>query len=608
MKKKYQCWIALAISFVVSLSACGSAKHVHSYDEVAAVKGKCTVNGVAEHYDCVCGMHFLFTGDGYEEVSYEDLLTPPEHTLGAETAEVKADCLTDGIKAYSTCADCGKFFVRDGDGYVESNLSELTIKSKGHDFSQKKVGEKYLVSDATEDTPAIYKKSCSRCGEASDGANDTFRYGKTLSYYRSQDKTGFEPTSLTLSMYNTSENLYGFTWNVVKEPGKAAVVFSEGKVISSDAARCVADVVESSSYKYGSPDEEITYYICKAVVKLKPATTYTYRVTDLYADVSLSDVTFVTPDAESTSVRFAHVSDSQVGVTNMTTAAKTGTFFGRVLKQVVADGNDFVVHTGDVVEWSKYEDFWQNMLDENFDCLSVIPVQAISGNHETTYKNGINETYKHFSYAMPDQPTATGFYYSFSYADVKFIMLNTNRLNNNALTDDQYNWLEGQLKNKTEKWTVVAMHNPVYSAGTYGSKPGKTAVSDKLKIQLGKIFAEYGVDIVLQGHDHCVSRTYPINGNQMPTADTTEIYDGIEYSVDPQGVIYVMNGPAGNQVAGRLYAGYDARYFSYAAEAKASSWAEIEIDGNKLTVTAKYYDAGSSHTEVGHKWGIIKKV
>lgn len=94
----------------------------------------------------------------------------------------------------------------------------------------------------------------------------------------------------------------------------------------------------------------------------------------------------------------------------------------------------------------------------------------------------------------------------------------------------------------------------------------------------------------------------------MPTADTTEIYDGIEYSVDPQGVIYVMNGPAGNQVAGRLYAGYDARYFSYAAEAKASSWAEIEIDGNKLTVTAKYYDAGSSHTEVGHKWGIIKKV
>ena len=106
MKKKYECWIALAISFVVSLSACGSAKHVHSYNEVAAVKGKCTVNGVAEHYDCVCGMHFLFTGDGYEEVSYEDLLTPPEHTLGAETAEVKADCLTDGTGRRFSCR-CG---------------------------------------------------------------------------------------------------------------------------------------------------------------------------------------------------------------------------------------------------------------------------------------------------------------------------------------------------------------------------------------------------------------------------------------------------------------------------------------------------------------------
>ena len=75
------------------------------------------------------------------------------------------------------------------------------------------------------------------------------------------------------------------------------------------------------------------------------------------------------------------------------------------------------------------------MLDDNFAYLSRIPVMAISGNHETTYNTrGVAETFKHFHNAIPTQAsTNLGYFYSFIYGDVKFIMLNTNDLTQNKL-------------------------------------------------------------------------------------------------------------------------------------------------------------------------------
>ena len=197
-----------------------------------------------------------------------------------------------------------------------------------------------------------------------------------------------------------------------------------------------------------------------------------------------------------------------------------------------------MVHTGDVVEYSRYQNYWNNMLNANVKYLSKIPVMAISGNHETTYKNGSNETFNRFDYKIPLQSnTKLGFYYSFSYGNVKFIMLNTNELNGSKLTNAQYSWLESELQNKTEKWTVVSMHNPMYSVGKWGSDKTKNGITLALATQLKGLFAEYGVDIVLQGHDHMVSRTRPLNGNGEATEEKTEEINGVAYIKDPDGVM-----------------------------------------------------------------------
>ena len=281
--------------------------------------------------------------------------------------------------------------------------------------------------------------------------------------------------------------------------------------------------------------------------------------------------------------------------------------FSNVLKNVTTDPSvKFMVHTGDVVEYSRYQNYWNNMLDTNIKYLSKIPVMAISGNHETTYKNGSNETFNRFNYKIPIQKnTKLGFYYSFSYGNVKFIMLNTNELNGSRLTNAQYSWLENELQNKTEKWTVVSMHNPMYSVGKWGSDNTKNGIALALAHQLKGLFAEYGVDIVLQGHDHMVSRTYPLNGNGEAMEEKTEEIEGIKYIKDPSGVIYVMNGPAGDQAKGEssIYA-HDESLYAYALPSKVSSWAEFGVSGDVITVTVKTAQSGTAANIIS--WGIKK--
>jgi hypothetical protein len=147
------------------------------------------------------------------------------------------------------------------------------------------------------------------------------------------------------------------------------------------------------------------------------------------------------------------------------------------------------------------------------------------------------------------------------------------------------------------------MHNPMYSVGKYGADPNLNSISLALRGQLQGIFAEYGVDLVLQGHDHAISRTYPIKAKGNPATETWQTIDGVQYSMDPDGVLYVMNGPAGEQDR-EVYKAND-RLYKYAKGSKDGSWAEFAIDGNKMTVTVNYL---SSDNQIAtyEKWGIIK--
>jgi hypothetical protein len=250
-------------------------------------------------------------------------------------------------------------------------------------------------------TSAVYYKSCN-CGAA---GTETFTHGSPL--ILDENQRAHLPTSLTVSIFDAQESVYGFTYNTELEPIDPVI---EIKVAGEDVWREYVP----TSYMASTHDEDdrtVSYYVSKAQIALSPDTVYVYRVCDRALDVATPEGTLRTGNAEKHSFTFAHVSDSQAGPTE----------FGRVM-QSVSDNADFVIHTGDVVQYADYEHQWCEMLDGNFEYVMGMPIMAISGNHETSYNDASFETEKHFNNKIPEQEsTELGYYYSFVYGDVKFI-------------------------------------------------------------------------------------------------------------------------------------------------------------------------------------------
>ena len=409
-------------------------------------------------------------------------------------------------------------------------------------------------------------------------------------FRESMEVEKYMPTSLTVTFFDVERNVYGFTFNTVLKP-----VFPVIRIKKANEGEWKEFPFVSVPAKTFDRDmKTVSYYISKAELRLEEDTVYSYFILDKEQGVRTAETKLRTGNRERKSFCFAHVGDSQEGPTE----------FKGVLSQLHGKV-DFTVHTGDFVQRTKYEYQWTEMLDGAYEYLSATPMMPLSGNHEAKFGNsaGRYEMLKHFNNGMPTgQSLAVGYYYSFVYGDVKFIMLNTNDLDEGGLLPDQYEWLLSELEANECRWTVVSMHNPIYSVGQYGADPSRNGNALALGKQLRGIFAQYGVDIVLQGHDHAISRTYPINGDGEPEAEVFEISDGIEYSVDPDGVIYVMNGPAGTQV--RVPVKIDESLYSYAETSKAGSWAEICVGEDTMTVCVKWYDGEEVHTY--HKWGIKK--
>ena len=406
-----------------------------------------------------------------------------------------------------------------------------------------------------------------------------------------EEELRYKPTSLTLTLYDSQNLVYGFTYNTLEKPIKPVI-----QIKKSGAKKWNEYALSSEkTLTFDGDWAQLYYYVSKATIKLDVNSTYIYRICDTGAEkkygkyIGTEEVTLKNKNPKANSFTFIHVSDTQRGPIQ----------FGSILSSVKSKA-DFLLHTGDLVQNPQEQD-WIDMLDTNFAHLSVIPMMPVSGNHEINagFKN--NDTFRHFNNKIPSQsPIDSGYFYSFIYGNVKFIMLNTNDVKSNKLTTQQYDWLVSELKSNACKWTIVALHNPLYGVGEWGTKNNTVALA--LQEQLKSIFAQYGVDLVLQGHDHTISRSFPIDGEGNPKTETVEKINGVDYSVNPAGVIYLTNGTSG--MVTRNPEDYDKSLYKYATGSKVASYAEISVEGDKLTVAVKHID--SANEKVYYKWGIKK--
>jgi len=93
-------------------------------------------------------------------------------------------------------------------------------------------------------------------------------------------------------------------------------------------------------------------------------------------------------------------------------------------------------------------------------------------------------------------------YYSFKPKNgVRFFSLDSNYMDKRQL-----DWFENELKASMSEWKIVYFHHPIYSSG---EKHGSNV---ELRSTLEPVMVKYGVDVVLNGHEHFYERIKPQKG------------------------------------------------------------------------------------------------
>jgi 3',5'-cyclic AMP phosphodiesterase CpdA len=122
---------------------------------------------------------------------------------------------------------------------------------------------------------------------------------------------------------------------------------------------------------------------------------------------------------------------------------------------------------------------------------SGLRVGGVLGNHDYELRRG---AYELKTLGMP------GRYYTRKLGDVQLFFLDSN-----AITTRQTRWLEQQLSESTATWKIALFHHPPYTCG------GHAGDADVVRSWV-PLFENYGVQLVLSGHDHNYQRFASQNG------------------------------------------------------------------------------------------------
>ena len=177
-------------------------------------------------------------------------------------------------------------------------------------------------------------------------------------------------------------------------------------------------------------------------------------------------------------------------------------------------------------------------------------------------------------------------YYSFDYHNVHFIAIDS--MLPYTINSPQYSFVRNDListsQNPDIKWIIVYFHHPMYTS------PSKHTSDSLLRDTYHPLFDQYGVDLVLQGHNHNYQRSYPLtynnninnSNNKSNNANSTFTYANTNTYNDPKGEIYIIAGTAGKSL-------YDLRNKAdfIATQYKGFGFLNVDItnDGTKLIGT-----------------------
>jgi hypothetical protein len=331
----------------------------------------------------------------------------------------------------------------------------------------------------------------------------------------------------------------------------------------ANVSRAVVDIGTSPAYGLTIPADTFSYPVPPqyeaasiqhhvTIPGLEAGKTYHYRVR--HDGASSEDFTFSTAADRIVPFRFTCFGDQGSDPGTDPSRASSGTPYSRLAVGAIEKADPaFHLHCGDIAyATGGPQRIWDVWHEEVQRAAARMPWMVTLGNHEMELGFGA-DAYDPFRsrFRLPsnginwsEQRTST--FYAMRYSNVLVVALDGNEaasetgyhFNRGRLKGRQDAWLRQTLKDARKDplidWIVVSFHNCMYCTDVlHGSDGG-------CRERWQKIFEQYQVDLVLNGHNHCYERAYPIRGGEHTTLLPGQ-------AIDPKtmGVTYVCAGGGG---------------------------------------------------------------
>lgn len=308
-----------------------------------------------------------------------------------------------------------------------------------------------------------------------------------------------DPQRIILNLTASPATSMAVTWQTERQFTNSAVQYSVATPWIEYEKQAIS--LSATVQKYETADGSADYHYSVVMKDLSPNTTYIYRVG--HDSVWSEWNQFLTAKQEPQPFKFIFFGDPQNDDHQPMT---------RVFQQAyrTAPEAGFWLFTGDLVNAPK-DHLWSELFEAMNIFPRVMPSVMTPGNHDqlrnlvNSQKVSVTAPIWQAHLTLPENGSAglNETSYFFDYQGVRFVMLNSNEK-----LADQADWLDSLLSHNPNRWTIAAFHHPLYSMGHVRDDH---ATRDAFL----PIFDKYQVDLVLQGHDHVYSRTFPLRAGKI---------------------------------------------------------------------------------------------
>ena len=305
------------------------------------------------------------------------------------------------------------------------------------------------------------------------------------------------PGHVMLTFGDESETSRNVSWqcDTVLQPSRLELVCLD----TNDTTN-----IDAEGEVFKSRKGKAAYYVAR-LRQLRPESHYRYRV--LSGGLSSQWYSFQTYALGRDKFSFLFVGDVQDTI---------GGIANRLLMEAWAQHPEveFLVCGGDLTERPANQ-YWNETFRDLDSIGQSMPVLNVTGNHD--YFKGIIRRLERrfplvFSYFL-DSKVGDNMVYTLNYGNAQIFVLDSNR--EFFYLWSQRKWLEEKLQQSEAKWKILVLHHPLYSIKKKNNNLIQRWMFDDLVRQ-------YGVDLVMQGHEHAYARR--IGGDYKNGAPAIPVY------------------------------------------------------------------------------------